>query len=253
MLLPEADAATSGSRLFLEPEKLKHLHRVLRMEWDEKVLVLDGAGRVLEGVLEKSAQGGAIRLGAVQRTLPVPRSIELIIALPKNATMDWVVEKATECGATQITPVVSSRSIVKPDPKEAGKYVRRWQAIVDGAVEQSEQLWRPEVKAPVAWADFMASGGSVEMKSFAFVTELRQREGAGESEAEVLSACIQALQSARGSSVRIFIGPEGGFSVNELEGLKSRGFVFLSLGGAVLRVETATVAALMLTRVLGIV
>ena len=250
VLITEAALAGAGTTVRLGAEKLKHLTRVLRMDWNESVLVVDGSGRLLEGVLEKLDDGGAVRLGAVCRSEPEPRPLELAIGFPKNATMDWLVEKAVECGVTRITPVVSSRGVVKPAPGDAEKYVRRWQAIMDGAVEQSERLWRPSISAPISWTEFINSPGPVSAKSFAFISELRKEV---KSEADALTETWKALQASQNAAMRLMLGPEGGFSEQERTDLVDHGFVPLSLGTAVLRVETAVVAALTLARVIRVV
>lgn len=244
VLVTEAAHAAPNTFVALGDEKSKHLRRVLRMEWDEPVRVLDGAGRLLAGTLEKhGASGGGIRLTSVERTEPSGAPLELVIVLPKNATMDWVVEKAVECGVTAIYPVVTSRSVVKPGKEDGSKYVRRWQTIMDGAVEQSERLWRPEIQAPLAWEKWISSAS--EMKSFAFVSELRV---SGITDEQAMRECWKQLQSAGSGAMRLLIGPEGGFSDIEREEMTRRGFIALSLGATVLRVETAVVAALTLAR-----
>ncbi|MBI3557456.1 MAG: 16S rRNA (uracil(1498)-N(3))-methyltransferase [Deltaproteobacteria bacterium] len=247
VLIAEAAAAQSDTLVRLSDEKLNHLRRVLRMDWDAPLLVADGAGRLLEGMLEECDGGGAIRLGAVRRTEPRPLPFELVIALPKNTTMDWVVEKAVECGVTRITPVVSCRCVVKPHQGDAAKYVRRWQAIMDGAIEQSEHLWRPSIAASVSWSEFLSVPDSAYTKSFAFISELR---AVVKSEAEALTETWKALERSRNHAVRLMLGPEGGFADQERSELVEHGFIPLSLGTAVLRVETAVVAALTLARVI---
>ncbi len=252
VLITEAARAGADTRVRLDDEKLKHLRRVLRMEWDEPLLVADGSGRLLEGVLEELDDGGGVRLGAVRRVAPQPLPLELVVALPKNSTMDWLVEKAVECGATRIYPVVSSRCIVKPDRGDANKYVRRWQAIMDGAVEQSEHLWRPTITPPVSWPEFLAASrvDAGEVKSFAFISELRAEAMA---EAVALHSTWKALAASGNHAVRLILGPEGGFAEQERTDLVEHGFIPLSLGAAVLRVETAVVAALTLARVIRVV
>ena len=132
ILVPEADKDNAGAVVYLDSDKIKHLRKVLRMEWDEEIRALDGNGRVFQATLEKASDGGAVRLNELLRQDPAPQDLELVICLPKNTTMDWVVEKAVECGVTRVTPIVSSRSVVRVDPKETEKYVRRWQTIKIG-------------------------------------------------------------------------------------------------------------------------
>lgn len=241
------EAAKSGPKavLRLDEEKCSHLKRVLRLEWNEPLCVLDGAGRLFAGLFEKSGASGAhVRLQNIERTEPAPVPLELVIGLPKNATMDWLVEKAVECGVTAIHPVVTSRSVVKVDSKESAKYVRRWQAIIDGAVEQSERLWRPEVSAPVRWEEYLAQNAS-HANTIAFLSELRH--GSQTDEAAMSEVWSQLSKTAQGP-MRVLIGPEGGFNDAEREEMTRCSFTLVSLGKTVLRVETAVISALTLAR-----
>lgn len=233
----------------LADDAVKHLRRVLRMDWNERLLALDGAGRIFDATLEEEPDGAAVRLNELVRVEPQPLLLELVIALPKNATMDWVVEKAVECGVTSIVPVVSSRSVVRPSHGDEQKYVRRWQSIMDGALEQSERLWRPLIHAPVAWREFAGASSPQSVRALLFASELRAES---RSEAEDLRVTLEKLRQSRQSGLRLMIGPEGGFSEEERGELASRGFEEVSLGNAVLRVETAVVAALALARVIRI-
>jgi 16S rRNA (uracil1498-N3)-methyltransferase len=228
----------------LDEDKTKHLRKVLRMEWGEAVLVTDGNGRLREGTFEKSGDLGVLKLGSVIREEPTPAPVVLAICLPKNATMDWVVEKSVECGVTKVVPIISSRSVVRPKAADASKYVRRWQAIMDGAVEQSERLWRPEVLSPQPWNTWMAglAKDAGDLRKLAFVSELRSERG----DTEALTFSWQAVQGLSG--VCVLVGPEGGLSDEERSDLGDHGFQALSLGRSVLRVETAVVSVLTLVR-----
>lgn len=256
VLLSDAADAGPGATIEVPAEKLQHLRKVLRMDWGQTFRALDGEGREFEATLEKSGERAFARLGALVRQEPAPLELELVIGLPKNATMDEVVEKAVECGATRISPVVTSRSVVIPassgSEADGGKHAQRWRRIMDGAQEQAETLWRCALERPASWRDFMtdATKGPSRGVSLAFVTELRD---AGQPDAQVLAETLQSIRTAHGQELRIMIGPEGGFTSVERQELESAGFVLLSMGATVLRVETAVVSALTLARVIRMV
>jgi len=244
LLLPEASAAmVSRGFVTLDKDKLKHLRKVLRMEWNDHVLITDGTGSLYEGQLEKLGDSGGVSLGKCMKSTSAPAPLELVLCLAKNSTMDWVVEKAVECGVTHIVPVVSARSVVRVDENESGKYLRRWQSIMDEAVEQSERLWRPIVEAPVSWRK--ALDELPQMSSFVFSSELRSE---GIVEKEALKECWNSIGRVGSKPLRLAIGPEGGFSSQERDELKQAGYIELSLGEAVLRVETAVITALTVAR-----
>lgn len=244
VLVPEAAAAGSGRFVALAGASLHHLVKVLRLEWGSAIRAVDGAGGLFEAELARENGRGGIRLGKLLHRDPKPTVAELWICLPKSSTMDWIVEKAVECGATAVVPVVSSRSVVRPDPKESEKYVGRWQKIMDEATEQSGRTWRALVRPPAAWPAIGEASGSGGGASFAFVSELRESEDAE----RLFGESWKKLQANGKAPMRILIGPEGGFSPDEREEMGKSGFEELSLGKTVLRVETAVVAALTLVR-----
>lgn len=244
ILLPEAARASIGSVVPVDADKLKHLRKVLRMEWNEPARVTDGAGKVYDAKLVQRGGTGTFLLEGVLSCAPVMRAVELVIGLAKNTTMDWLLEKAVECGVTKITPVVTARSVVKPG-RESEKYLRRWQTIMDGAVEQAEQAFRPTIAVPTDFRQWLSNCGRLETSSFSFVSELREDDV---DEANLVKAMWQKLRAANGP-VRVFIGPEGGMADEERQQLVSAGFTELSLGKTVLRVETAVIAVLILLRV----
>ncbi len=237
VLVPTAAGRNAGDFITLERDHLRHFTKVLRFDWGTSLRIVDGAGGIFEGMLEERNDEGGIILGKLISREEKPLALELGICLPKGATMDWVVEKAVECGATALIPIVSSRSVVRPDPREAEKYILKWQKNADEALEQCERAWRMQVRAPLAWNDLVAKWKACDA-NFVFVSETR------ENGSKLFSESWKKIEATAEKSVRICIGPEGGFSEQEREQLVDQGFLELSLGAIVLRVETAVVSAL---------
>lgn len=249
ILLPEIAMNQQHGYVPLSGEKKKHLKTVLRLENGAALLATDGQGSLFEASIDYQKGDGAIILNEKILQESKPAEMILCICLPKNSTMDWVVEKAVECDATEIIPVVSSRSVVKPDPKELAKYATRWQSTMDAAMEQSERLWRASIAAPKTWETFLqelAKSAAGELR-FSFVSELRE-----DGQKAPLQQSCKKLESAFSANSRaktvILIGPEGGFSAKEREECVNTGFAELSLGKTVQRVETAVISALTLIR-----
>ncbi|MEW6055415.1 MAG: RsmE family RNA methyltransferase [Bdellovibrionota bacterium] len=243
VVVPDAaEAQGAGVAIEIEREKLKHLRKVLRTEWNEELRVIDGVGRVFRAVLEKRGDSGAARLEELLFTQPKLPETELVVCMPKNSTMDWIIEKAVECQATQVTPVVSSRSVVKPDRGDLAKYLHRWRMIADQALEQSEQAWHLRIAEPIEWKSWIKP---VSKPSLVFSSELR---GQVEEKGAVQSLWGD-LANSKTQAVSLLIGPEGGFAPYEREELLASGWREHSLGKMVLRVETAIVSALTLMRV----
>ena len=170
-----------------------------------------------------------VRVGARAAGLPEsPLRITLVQAVSRGERMDWTLQKATELGVRTIVPVLSARSVVRLDEKQAAKKLRHWQAIVAGACEQCGRSVVPEVRAPLEFGAYLASAPR-------------------ESQRFVLSptgpASLAGLTSV-GARAELLIGPEGGLDDAELERASRAGFTPVRLGPRVLRTETAGIVAL---------
>ena len=156
-------------------------------------------------------------------------SVTLYQGLPKSDKMDSVVQKAVEMGVTRIVPMLTQRCVSRPDQKSAQKKVERWQKISFEAAKQCGRGILPPV-SPLT--DFSAALRQSASES----TVLFFYEGGGQS----LQQCIDSSCKA----YSIFIGPEGGFSEEEVQFALDLGAKKATLGPRILRTETAPVAAL---------
>ncbi len=241
-----------GTRVSMPEEKTAHLRRVLRLEHGQEVLVTDGRGQLYGAVFEVEGKKGFAQIRGLLRSEKKEHDVTLILGLPKNNTMDWVLEKAVECGASRIVPVETARSVVKVGAERGDKYLKRWGAIAEAAIEQSERLWGVEIAEPVSWNDFLSSyqapGHPVRIACF---SESREEY---EDQRIPLQEFWKAMADCQNRPIEAWIGPEGGFTESERKIIVERGFVPVSLGQQVLRVETAAVAVLwsiVLRRALG--
>lgn len=155
-------------------------------------------------------------------------SVTLYQGLPKSDKMDSVVQKAVEMGVTRIVPMLTQRCVSRPDQKSAQKKVERWQKI---SVEAAKQCGRGILPPVSPVTDFSAALRQAASES----TILFFYEGGGQS----LQQCIDP--SCKEYS--IFIGPEGGFSEEEVQFALDLGAKKVTLGPRILRTETAPVAA----------
>ena len=160
------------------------------------------------------------------------RAIHLVVGMPANERMDWLVEKATELGVASIQPVMAARSVLKLKGDRADKKIERWQSIAISACEQCGRNQVPVIHAPQSLADWLRSSDAPDADSARFVLSLR--------------AGNQPLRAAAGSAAAVWVmhGPEGGLTAQEEDWALERGWLPASLGSRVLRAETASVAAL---------
>jgi 16S rRNA (uracil1498-N3)-methyltransferase len=195
----------------LTAEDAHHLSRVLRLRPGEGVTASDGVGgwRLCEW------DGSALRAqGDVEREPARAPVITVGFVPTKGERPEWAVQKLTEAGTDRILLLSSARSVVRWDGERADRHLERLRRVAREAAGQSRQVWLPTVEGPVAFADALAASGPV---------ALAERGG--------------APPSLRRPTV--FVGPEGGWSDDELAAVEH----FVGLGPSVLRAETATVAA----------
>ncbi len=238
ILIPQKKSYKAGDFINLSKEHTRHLVQVLRLEWGTPIRVCDGFGSTFSGILEqRSSVGVLIQKLEIKETRKL--EVTLHIGFAKNNTIDRVIEKAAECGITRVQPVVTSRSVVRPKSVEGEKYLSRWQKTADEACEQSERAFQMQVLPPLEWKKWIQQVTDSQSRKFAFVSETRALKNGDEQIQDTWSA----LKNEPSKDIEIIIGPEGGFSVAELEELKSIHFSFSSLGSKVYKVETACVVA----------
>lgn len=214
---------------FLEGDEAKHLAQVLRIQPDQWITVFDGVGNRAEAkVLSVSRQRIDLMLDlAESKDIPLPE-ITLAQAIPKGKNMDWIVQKAVELGVTRIQPLVTRHTIASPSESKADK----WRRTALEACKQCGQDTIPVVEDPLTFEQWIAEPHEAELQLIASLA------GNPKNFRETLQSHPE-LQS-----VTIAIGPEGDFSPEESESAMAAGFIPVTLGDLVLRVETATMLCL---------
>jgi 16S rRNA (uracil1498-N3)-methyltransferase len=192
--------------------------------------VFDGTGGEFAAEITQ-VQGDkvTVRLGN-QAQVPTesPLKITLVQGISRGERMDWTLQKATELGVAAIAPVLTARSVVRLDSKQAEKKQQHWHGIVVGACEQCGRARIPTVATPMTLRDYFATVRKDGMRLVLSPT------------APASLAGIASLPS----KVELLIGPEGGLDDDELVAAEKAGFMPVRLGPRVLRTETAAVVAL---------
>jgi 16S rRNA (uracil1498-N3)-methyltransferase len=220
----------AGAQVTLPPQAARHV-QVLRLQPGDGITLFNGEGGEWAAAVTRMGRSDVdVEIGThspVERE--AARAVHLVVGMPANERMDWLVEKATELGAASIQPVTTARSVVKLAGERAAKRQAHWQAIAVAACEQCGRNRVPQVAAPLALADW-----------------LRGAPAAGTRLLLSLRGGTQALNQAAGAAGAVWVlhGPEGGLTVQEEDAALATGFAPASLGARVLRAETASVAAL---------
>lgn len=215
----------SGERAFLLGANARHLARVLRASVGQEYDVAAG-GRVRRGrVVAVEDERVEFELGEEVAGSAVPEVV-LLLAVFKFDRMEWAIEKAVELGVARIVPVLARRTDAHL-AAAASKRVERWRRIAREAAQQSRRAAAPEVTGPVVLKQAPAMEGT--------------RVVLAESEEQV--TLKQALAGAA-APVVLAVGPEGGWTKDEMQAFRQQGWKAASLGATILRTETAAVAAL---------
>ncbi len=222
-----------GARLTLTGPEHRHIGLVLRARPGDGLTLFDGAGGEVDAeVVRVDRTETELALGA-RRTVAGPAvALTLLCAVPRGPRMDFLVQKTSELGVARILPVVTERSVARPDA-EAGKRAR-WEKIAREAARQCGRADLPAVDPPVALADALADPG-LPARRLALFEQERAR------------SLRTALTGAEPEPTALLIGPEGGFAPAELVVARAAGFEAVGLGARILRVETAAIVAVALT------
>lgn len=211
----------------LSADEWHHATHVLRVKPGDTVNVFDGRGHEAQA---RVGEAGNLTILQQSTTPPLPCRITLAQAIPKK-NMDWIVQKATELGVTGIVPLISERTVKRPDSAP-----ERWREVALEACKQSGNNWFPEIREPLPAREFLRAPGPFDLKLIASL----------QPDSQPLKQILaeSPIRRLANASVLILIGPEGDFTPAELAAAKSAGCLPLSLGPLVLRAETAALYAL---------
>lgn len=226
-----APPLSSGATFELPPEAAHHASKVLRLRAGDAVQLFDGQGRALDATIY-SIKGKHVVLHELQTCMESsesPLRIVLAQAMSSSEKMDWVIQKATELGVTEIQPVQTQRSVAKLTEARAAKRLAHWHGIAIAASEQCGRNVLPQIHGPIDVASWLEQARTLAGSKFVL-----QPEG---------STALHKQPAPQGS-VTLLIGPEGGFSEDEAKMAHIAGFVPIRLGKRVLRTETAAMAGI---------
>ncbi len=219
-----------GERVLLPEEESRHVAKVLRLSPGSEIELLDGQGEVFRGEIVAVDRRVEVRIvETVIGNVVDGRILRVGQGILKGEKMDTVVQKCTELGVVRFSPFESSRCQGKADPGQNRKRHERWQRIGLAACKQCLRPKLMQLDAPMRLAELLPEDDA----------ELRLLFW--EEEKDLHLQDIPSLAEKR--SVTLLLGPEGGFSREEVELARQLGWVTVSLGERILRAETATLTA----------
>ena len=233
-------------RITITGPDVNHIRNVLRMHPGEEISVSNGTdGRDYRCEIDTITEDEVLcRLMFIKEDgVELPVRITLFQGLPKADKMELIIQKAVELGADEIVPVATARCVVKLDDKKAKSKAERWQGISEAAAKQSKRAVVPQVHMPLTMKEALNYASDMALAAIPY--ELA--EGMQATDRFVEEACRLAAQKGdeeERPQIGIFIGPEGGFTEEEIALAQEKNVSPVSLGKRILRTETAGMAIL---------
>lgn len=222
-------ALESGTRCTLQGSAANHVVNVLRLRSGDALTLFNGRGGEYAGRIDSMRKDiVVVEVGdhdPVERESPL--HLTLAQGISRGERMDLVMQKATELGVSKIIPLLTERTVVRLDARQAERKLQHWRAITVAACEQCGRNRVPQVVPPMEL-------GTLLTQPSPGATRVLLSPGGTRRPADLDSA----------NSVLLLIGPEGGLSGAEQRAALEAGFEAVSLGPRVLRTETAAIAAL---------
>jgi len=219
------EISESAENFFFDREESKHIIKVLRKKEGDNLFVTNGLGYLFKTEITLASDSKCqVKIVSSEKSDPLKYKLHLAVAPTKmNDRFEWFLEKATEIGITEITPIIcdhSERKIIKTD---------RFDKIILSAMKQSLQYYLPKLNEPISFKDFIKQQKNEGFNLIAHCEETNKK-----SLKEVLKP---------NENVTILIGPEGDFSEKEINLALENNYIPVTLGNTRLRTETAAVVA----------
>jgi len=232
IILPHGEVKLQGDRFH-------YLVDVLKIKKGEKILLFDQTGYEYEALVAQ-CDGKTLYLKITARREPEDEGLKVILAqsLTKTKKMDFIIEKACELGVREIIPFLSQRSTVRLAGEKRTEKRLRWQRIAQNAAKMAYRGGVPEISACVNFREMLSLAPPTAMKIIFWEEEHKRG----------LKQLFLENGGREKDTFFLVIGPEGGFGPDEIEMAKEKGFVPVSLGKRILKVETAALVALSVLR-----
>jgi 16S rRNA (uracil1498-N3)-methyltransferase len=219
---------------YLSAAAANHIARVLRLKKGAELILFNGLGgeytAEIVAIEKNQVQVNILRYDDVNRESPL--HVHLGQGISRGEKMDYTIQKAVELGVQEITPLFTTRSEVRLDEERSAKRMRHWEGVLISACEQAGRTAIPVIHAPC------------ELKTWLMTTTDAAKLLFHPGATRTLSDQQRAGGNEATPSIRVLIGPEGGFNDDEITSAQKQNFVTVQLGPRILRTETAAIAAL---------
>ena len=225
----------------IEGAEARHMKNVLRLKPGDKIRVFDGEGFEYDASIS-GFSAGRVEI-KIRRKFPgtkeSPIQIAIAQALLKEKKMDRLLRHLCELGLTRWMPFISERSVARPDEKRSSARAQRWNKIVTESCKQCRRSKLPEISKIMAFEEVLEYGSAYDLQIVFY-----------ENESATLRSLMPADPASFPRKILLILGPEGGFTDQEIENARAAGCIVAGLGSRILRAETAAIAACTLTQFL---
>ena len=225
-----------GDKIQIIGEDVNHIKNVLRLQKKDKIQIgeKETQNNYLCEILELTKEKVLVRIiQKIESEGESPIYIHILQGIPKFEKMEMIIEKCTEIGVSEITPIQMQRSIVKLDEKSIEKKITRWRKIAEVASKQSMRDRIPIVNKPYNLENVFSI-----LENYDIVLVAYEKEKEVTLKQEIIKLKEDTKQTKK---IAIFIGPEGGIEEREVAFLKEKGTKVITLGKRILRTETAPI------------
>lgn len=212
-----------------DPRQIHHLKDVLRLAAGDEITVFDESSECFCTIERYDKKEIVLKVNSRKKAGETDFKLTIACALPKKG-MDDIIDKLTQLGVDTIIPMQTERVVVKLDAERNRERAGRWRRLAQSAAEQSQRSSIPEVNGLTGFDEVVAGSAGYHLKLIPYLEGERKRLG-------------EAVKGFQSGSIMVMIGPEGDFTPEEVEKATRNGFIPVSLGSLVLRVDTAAVAA----------
>ena len=230
----------TGLEVSITGSEAHHIKNVLRLKPGDGLKLFDGTGFEYEAAIVRvSAKKVTVEIQRKAKAA-APSGVPIMVAQAflKEKKMDDLVRKLCELGITQWIPFFSKRSIARPDAKRLEARSQRWQRIATEAVKQCRRLDTPQIADALSFEEMLDFSQNCDLRIVFW-----------ENESSLLTADFVSEDNPA-KKILLMLGPEGGFTDQEMKRLQNSGFISAGLGPRILRAETATLAAVTLVQYL---
>ena len=234
-------SAATNSSVAIQQSEAHHIKNVLRLKPGDRIKLFDGTGFEYEAVIRKmfSEKIDVEILNKIRANLRSGVQIMVAQAFLKEKKMDDLVRKLCELGVAKWVPFFSQRSIARPDASRLAGRTRRWHRIAAEALKQCRRADLPEIVGPLSFKEVLDFSKTCDLNIVFW-----------ENESTPLNSAIESNATHPIRKILLMLGPEGGFTQQEIETAEQSGFFLAGLGPRILRAETATLAAVTLVQYL---